>query len=168
MEMVLQSIICSVLIAAAHPVHESFLNISWSEEKQLFISNLRIPLNDLKEDYRNVMQGESEPDFNFKTAADRKITEGWLCKRVKLFSGPEECRLMVLDIKLASGEIIIAMEFHISNLSDEFKVHNSILSDARSDQSNFLIFSCRNFEKGVKLSSEIRECTFIIKEMKGK
>jgi hypothetical protein len=69
----------------------------------------------------------------------------------------------LLTVNLTDSEIILDLIYRLDKKPKSIAVRNNILTGWFSDQTNLMIIRVINFEKGIKLTPEHNEETFIVK-----
>ena len=69
----------------------------------------------------------------------------------------------LLTVNLTDSEIIMNLIYRLDKKPKSITVRNMILTGWFSDQTNLMIIRVINFEKGIKLTPEHNEETFIVK-----
>jgi hypothetical protein len=112
------------------------------------------------------LSGENEPGVNFSSddPKTRMIVEKYLNKRLiirvnkKLLSG----KLKVLEI--VDNEVKLNIEYSKVRTPEIITVNNLIMTELYRDMANLTIVKVNEFEEGIKLTSDITEKTFKIKQ----
>ncbi|MBK9389084.1 MAG: hypothetical protein IPN68_02405 [Bacteroidetes bacterium] len=68
------------------------------------------------------------------------------------------------DLEIVDNEVRLKIEYKTTKRPDVILVNNMIMTELYKDQSNLMIVKVDKYEEGVKLTSEITEKSFKIKQ----
>ena len=69
----------------------------------------------------------------------------------------------LLDMNMVDNEVSMNLEYDYGKKPKSITVKNLIMTGLYTDQANMVIVRIKDFEEGVKLTSELTEQTFKIK-----
>jgi len=149
---------------ALHPVHVTLMSAEYSSEDKGFSIFIKVYYDDFLTDFRTLKGDPPVPDLSKNDPASGSKISEYMAQRVHLFAGETEVPMEVVDFSLADNELRVNMKCRLKKNEKVFTVRNSILADIYKDQTNLVIFNYGSFEEGVKLTSEKREYSFIVKK----
>jgi hypothetical protein len=146
-----------------HPVHVTLTSIDFDLEHGSCNVFVRMYFDDFMNDSRMIGNTLNESDFKSCTPASldelNKYIEKKLIIRVneRLISG------RVKEMQVSENEISMNLEYKGSSRPALIFVKNLIMTSLYADMSNMVIVTVKDYEEGVKLTSDITEQTFTIK-----
>ena len=146
-----------------HPVHVTLTSIDFVPDPGSFKVFVRMYFDDFLADSKLSGSIISGAEFIEGTSGSRDAMEKYLNGKLiikvneKLLSGK------LGDMKVADNEISMNLEYSGGKKPNSIVVKNLIMTGLYSDQSNMVIVKVKDFEEGVKMTSDLTERTFKIK-----
>jgi hypothetical protein len=146
-----------------HPGHISMTSIDYVPGTDSLKVSCRMEFDDFLKDLqtidddRNLLKIFSKPPF----PAD--LINMYFNSKVFIYVNKKLLIGKLLSAKLTDNEFILSLLYKAEKKPKSITVRNAILTGWYSDQSNLMIIRVNNFEKGIKLTPEHDQETFIIK-----
>jgi hypothetical protein len=146
-----------------HPVHVTLTSIDYLPAKYSLNVFVRLYFDDFLRDYN--LSGEiiQDKDISANLSDFMGRMEKYLGEKIIIEVNEKPVSGKLQDIKLTDNEISMNLEYKKIRKPELITVKNRIMTALYSDQSNMIIIRINDFEKGVKLTSELTEQTFKIK-----
>jgi hypothetical protein len=148
---------------ALHPVHITMTSIDYNPEKDVFDVFVRMYFDDFLLDSKlngNVVQKEG---FSGTNSASMEIMEKYLRDKIIIKVNGKQLSVKLSDMNLSDNEVSMNLEYKNEKKPKTISVKNLIMTGLYSDQANMIILRIKDFEEGVKLTSDLKEQTFNIK-----
>jgi hypothetical protein len=149
---------------ALHPVHVTLLSVDYSSEDKGFNVFLKVYYDDFLLDFSTLKGNPPVPDLSNPDVTSGSRFDEYLKQRVQVLAGKTDLPLKLLDFNLADNELKMNLFCSMKKSAGVIVVRNSILADIYKDQQNLVIVNYGSFEEGIKLTSEKREYSFIVKK----
>jgi hypothetical protein len=147
-----------------HPVHVTFTSIEYVPEIGSFKVFVRMHYDDFIMDYRNSINDDQSFDPSGKIDTAIIEVRKYFNNKVQIFADDKKLDGRLISIKSTDSELTMNYLIYNTGKTRVFKVKNRILTQLYKDQANLLIFKYENIEEGVKLTSDLTEQTFNIKQ----
>jgi hypothetical protein len=146
-----------------HPVHVTLSSFDYIPETDSFKVFVRMYFDDFLLDCK--LNGEDilKEGFSDGNSSSRDIMEKYLRDKIVLKVNDKQLEGKLQDMNLADNEISMDMEYSNGKKPKTITVKNLIMTNLYRDQSNMIIVRVKDFEKGIKLTSDLTEQTFKIK-----
>lgn len=155
----------SGLFFLEHPMHVSITNIEYKQDKKCFDISVKIFTNDLedailKKDGKRLMLGQKDEVQNSAEAVCSYILDHFSISVDKKEISKK--KMLFKEKKINDGAIWVYYELSGIEKASSISIKNSILMDIYSDQTNMVIFSFNDTEKGFmfKSAGEIQTIDF--------
>jgi hypothetical protein len=102
-------------------------------------------------------------DFNENNSGSKDVMEKYLGKMIAIKVNEKLVTGKLINMYCADNEISMNLEYTTQYKPETVFVRNLIMTGLYSDMSNLIIIKVKNFEEGVKLTSDITEQTFKVK-----
>jgi hypothetical protein len=146
-----------------HPVHVTLTSIDYIPEMDSFKVFVRMYFDDFLRDYKLNDGGIQDKDFSSDDSLSRNAMEKYLGERIIIKVNEKQLSGKLLDMKLVDNEISMNLDYYQGKKPKTITVKNLIMTGLYTDQSNMIIVRIKDFEKGIKLTSDLTEETFRIK-----
>lgn len=147
---------------AFHPVHVTLTSIDFNQEKESFKVFVRMYFDDFILDSK--LKGEviQKELFSGDDPASIKYMEKYLEENVVIKVNDNQLSVKLLDMNMADNEVSMNLNYDCGKNPKTITVKNLIMTSLYTDQANMVIVKIKDFEEGVKLTSELTEQTFKI------
>lgn len=146
-----------------HPVHVSLLSIDYVPDQKIFSVFLKLYYDDFLLDSGIGENGKQALKFTGDDEFTGKFMTGYINDKIKIIADDRQLSGALRGYSLEDNELKINLSFDTVNILTTLTVKNLIMTKLYSDQANMLIVRVNDFEKGVKMTPEETEQTFIIK-----
>jgi len=147
---------------ALHPVHVSLLSIDNVPEEEKFDVFLRIYFDDFLLDSGISSDDQKKLSFSENNLFTREAILKYINSKLEIIVNGRQISAELIDTDLSDNELRMNLVFgQVKNIKTII-VKNSIMTSLYSDQANMTIVKVKDFEEGVKLTSEETEKTFRI------
>jgi hypothetical protein len=147
---------------ALHPVHVSLLSIDYVPEAEEFDVFLRVYYDDFLLD--SGISGDDQKNLSFSgnNLFTREVILKYINSRLEIIVNGRQISAELKSTDLSDNELRMNLVFgQVKNVKTVI-VKNSIMTSLYSDQANMTIVKLKDFEEGVKLTSDEKEKTFRI------
>jgi hypothetical protein len=151
---------------ALHPVHVTLTSIDYVPDNDSFKVFVRMYFDDFLRDYRLSVGEIQEKGFSGENSSSKEEMQKYLSQKVVLTVNSKELSAKLQDLNLVDNEVSMNLVYRMNKKPRTLTVKNLIMTTLYTDQSNMLIVRVNNFEEGVKLTSDVYEQTFKIKQDK--
>jgi hypothetical protein len=124
---------------------------------------VRMYFDDFLRDYKLNGGDIQNKDFSGDNSSSMDVMEKYLAEKVIIKVNEKQLSGKLQDMKLADNEISMNLEYSSGKKPKTISVKNLIMTGLYGDQSNMIIVRVKDFEEGVKLTSDLTEQTFEIK-----
>ena len=147
---------------AFHPVHVTLTSIDFNQENESFKVFVRMYFDDFILDSK--LKGEviQKQLFSGSDPASIKYMEKYLEENVVIKVNNNQLSAKLLDMNMVDNEVSINLDYDCGKKPKTITVKNLIMTALYTDQANMVIVKIKDFEEGVKLTSELTEQTFKI------
>jgi hypothetical protein len=148
---------------AFHPVHVTITSLDYIPETVSFKVFVRMYFDDFKVDCK--LNGDTIPEdtFSADNQASLKIVQRYINEKLLLKVNDKQVIIKLNDLNIVDNEISMNLECKDLTNPERIILKNTLLTDIYGDQSNMVILRVNDFEKGVKLTSDLTEQIFFIK-----
>jgi len=147
---------------ALHPVHVSLLSIDNVPEEEKFDVFLRIYFDDFLLDSGISSDDQKKLSFSENNLFTREAILKYINSKLEIIVNGRQISAELIDTDLSDNELRMNLVFgQVKNIKTII-IKNSIMTSLYSDQANMTIVKVKDFEEGVKLTSEETEKTFRI------
>lgn len=146
-----------------HPVHVTLTSIDYIPEMESFKVFVRMYFDDFLLDCKLNGSDLQNKDFPVDKSSSMDIMEKYLIDKIIIIVNDKQLSGKLHDMKLADNELSMNLEYSKVKKPKLITVKNLIMTNLHPDQSNMIIVRVNDFEEGVKLTSDFKERTFIIK-----
>jgi hypothetical protein len=155
--------LCISLWLFLHPVHVTLTSIDFISDPGCFSVFVKMYFDDFLLDFK-LNGGDTEnSDFSVYTSFSRAVTEKYLRDKLLIKVNEKLLSGKLKDMKVADNEISMNLEYDGGKNPKTIIVKSLIMTNLYPDQSNMIIVKVKDFEEGVKLTSDQTERTFKIK-----
>ena len=147
----------------ANPVHETFMSVECFPDRGLIKAFVRLRYTDFVFDYRFTINDDQHFDPSGKIDTTEILAGKYLDRRIQVSAEGDKLKGQLTNIDLVNGEMKLDFVYHYNKSVKLFKVKNTMLTEYKEKQSNFLIFKYKDFEQGVELTPEKTEQIFEVK-----
>jgi hypothetical protein len=151
---------------ALHPVHVTLTSVDYIPDNDSFKVFVRMYFDDFIRDYRLSIGEIQEKGFSGENFSSKEEMQKYLSKKVVLTVNSKELAGKLQDMSLADNEVSMNLIYGMIKKPRTLTVRNLIMTTLYADQSNMLIVRVNDFEEGVKLTAEVSEQTFNVKQFK--
>ena len=146
-----------------HPVHVTLTSIDFVPDPGSFNVFVRMYFDDFLTDSKSGGNIVSGAEFIAGTPASRDAMEKYLNGKLVIKVNEKLLSGILGEMRVADNEISMNLEYKGGKKPNSLVVKNLIMTGLYSDQSNMVIVKVKEFEEGVKLTSDSTERTFKIK-----
>lgn len=146
-----------------HPVHVTLTSVDYNPESNSYNVFVRLYFDDFLLDGKLTGLHFENKDFSTDNYDLKMSLQEYFNERISIRVNDESLSGKLLDYKLIDKELSVNMEYASGRKPRKLTVKNMIMTGLYSDQSNMLIVKVNDFEKGVKLTTDMPEQTFKIK-----
>jgi hypothetical protein len=156
-----RTLIFSIWIAF-HPVHVTLTSIDFNQEEESFRVFVRMYFDDFILDCK--LKGEviQKELFSGADPASIKFVEKYLEDNVVIKVNDNQLSAKLIDMNMVDNEVSVNLDYDCGKKPKTITVKNLIMTALYTDQANMVIVKIKDFEEGVKLTSELTEQTFKI------
>jgi len=147
---------------ALHPVHVSLLSIDNVPEEEKFDVFLRLYYDDFLLDSGISSDDQKKLSFSENNLFTREAILKYINSKLEIIVNGRQISAELIDTDLSDNELRMNLVFGQVKNVKTIIVKNSIMTSLYSDQANMTIVKVKDFEEGVKLTSEETEKTFRI------
>jgi hypothetical protein len=151
---------------ALHPVHVTLTSVDYMPETDSFNVFVRMYFDDFLRDYRLSVGEIQEKGFSGENPSSLEAMQKYLSEKVVLTVNSKEMSARLQDMSLADNELSMNLIYGINKNPKTVTVRNLIMTKLYADQANMIIVRVNDFEEGVKLTPEVPEQTFKLKQIK--
>jgi hypothetical protein len=147
---------------ALHPVHVSLLSIDHVPEEEKFDVFLRVYFDDFLLDSGINNDDQKKLSFSGNNLFTREVILKYINSKLEIIVNGRQISAELINTDLSDNELRMSLVFGQVKNVKTIIVKNSIMTSLYSDQVNMTIVKIKDFEEGVKLTSEETEKTFRI------
>jgi len=147
---------------AIHPVHVSLLSIDHVTEEEKFDVFLRVYFDDFLLDSGISSDDQKKLSFSENNLFTREVILKYINSKLEIIVNGRQISAELTNTDLSDNELRMNLVFNQVKDVKTIIVKNSIMTSLYSDQANMTIVKVKDFEEGVKLTSEDTEKTFRI------
>lgn len=146
-----------------HPVHVSITSIDYIPESDSLKVFVKMYLDDFLLDM--AISGDSTPEdgFSDKNPKSKVILENYLNSKLVLRVNKNLISGKLIDFSIVDNEVKLNFSYSQVRNPKLLVVKNQIMTGLYKDQANLVIIKIKEFEEGIKLTSDLTEQTIIIK-----
>ncbi|RLD65329.1 MAG: hypothetical protein DRI95_08990 [Bacteroidetes bacterium] len=140
-----------------HPVHVSFTNIEFIEEKKefqilfkIFADDFDLILKKKYDVYLNLENGKKPNGYE-------KIVTKYILEHFKIVIDNKNLtasKLRFLNLEFKEKAVWLHYIYKFKGQSDHFELWNSLMTDLYLDQTNLLIFNYYSFQKAIRFTND--------------
>jgi hypothetical protein len=157
-----RTLIISIWLAF-HPVHVTLTSIDYVPERESFKVFVRMYFDDFLLDSKVNGEVFQKERFSGDDSVSVRFMEGYLRDKVVIKVNDNLLSARLLDMNMVDNEVSMNLEYDYGKKPKSITVKNLIMTGLYTDQANMVIVRIKDFEEGVKLTSELTEQTFKIK-----
>ena len=146
-----------------HPVHVTLTSIDYVPESDSLKVFVKLYFDDFLLDLRLSGVSEKADDFSSDNPGSSAVLEDYLNRKLVLKVNNEQHSGKLIKSEIADNEIKLNLNYKLKRVPSEISVRNLIMVELYKDMSNLVIVRVKDFEEGIKLTSEITEKTFNMK-----
>jgi hypothetical protein len=148
---------------AFHPVHVTLTSIDYVPERDSFKVFVRMYFDDFLLDSKVNGEVFQKERFSGDDSVSVRFMEKYLRDKVVIKVNDNLLSARLLDMNMVDNEVSMNLEYDYGKKPKSITVKNLIMTGLYTDQANMVIVRIKDFEEGVKLTSELTEQTFKIK-----
>jgi hypothetical protein len=148
---------------AFHPVHVTLTSIDYVPEGDSFKVFVRMYFDDFLLDSKVNGEVFQKERFSGDDSVSVRFMEKYLRDKVVIKVNDNLLSARLLDMNMVDNEVSMNLEYDYGKKPKSITVKNLIMTGLYTDQANMVIVRIKDFEEGVKLTSELTEQTFKIK-----
>ena len=140
-----------------HPVHVSYTNVEYVQDKKQFQILIKI----FADDFDLILQKKYGVFLNLekgkKPNGYEKIVTKYILEHFKIIVDNKdymESRLKFSYLELKEKAIWLHYNYKFNGKSDKFELWNSLMTDLYRDQTNLLIFNYQGFQKAIRFTND--------------
>jgi hypothetical protein len=145
-----------------HPVHVTLTSIDFIPETDSFKVFVRMYFDDFLLDCKRNREVIQKERFSGSDSVSIKFMEKYLNDNVVIKVNDKQLSARLLNMNMVDNEVSMNLEYVFGKKPKSITVKNLIMTGLYTDQANMVIVRIREFEEGVKLTSELTEQTFKI------
>jgi len=146
-----------------HPVHVTITSIDYVQEESYFKVFIRMYFDDFLLDSKlNEFEIDNKNNFVNKETSLQQMQQ-YLGEKVMITANEKHLTGILEEMQLADNEISMNLKYTYAKMPETITIRNLLLTNLYSDQVNMIIIRIKDFEEGVKLTSDLTEQTFEIK-----
>jgi hypothetical protein len=146
-----------------HPVHVTLTSIDYIAEMDYYKVFVRMYFDDFLLDCKINNLNTKNDDFSDNKSESKDVMQKYIDEKIIIKVNDKQLTGKLLDMNLADNEISMNLKYVSVKKPKVITVKNFIMTDLHSDQSNMIIVKVKDFEEGIKLTSDLTEQTFKIK-----
>jgi hypothetical protein len=151
------------LIFSGLPTHVSLMSVEYLDAKKSFEVFLKLDYDDFVTDYWYSVNDDHVFDPSGKIDTVIVLVKKYLNDKVEIFADETKLKGEITKVESANGEVKLNLLYNYTKGVKELRVKSLVLTNVYKDQSNLLIFRYKDYEEGVKLTTEKIEHSFNIK-----
>jgi hypothetical protein len=146
-----------------HPAHVSMTSIDYVQGTDSLKVSCRMYFDDFLKDLQTIDDDRYLRALFSKQPFPADLVNQYFNSKVFIYINKKLLIGKVLTVNLADDEIMLNLIYKSDKKPKNITVRNMILTGWFSDQTNLTIIRINNIEKGIKLTPDHNEETFIIK-----
>ena len=146
-----------------HPNHVTMTSIDYVQGTDSLKVSCRMQFDDFLKDLQTIDDDRNLVKIFSKQPFPTDLINMYFNSKVFIFVNKKLLIGKLLSANLTDNEIMMRLLYKTDIKPKSLTVRNMILTGWYSDQSNLVIIRVINFEKGIKLTPEHNEETFILK-----
>ncbi len=146
-----------------HPGHVTMTSIDYVQGTDSLKVSCRMEFEDFLKDLQTIDDDRNLRRLFNKQPFPSDLINQYFNSKVFIYVNDKLLFGKLLSADLDDNDIILHLIYRLSKKPKSITIRNKILTGWYSDQTNLMIIRANNFEKGIKLTSEYNEETFIIK-----
>lgn len=150
-------------ILMMHPVHVTLTSIEYNSDPAGFNVFVRLYFDDFVSDNRIAGYVISEADYLAGNEEARNTAERYLSEKLEIRVNEKLLSGRMSEMQLLNNELSMNLFYLGGKKVDSVRVKNIIMTGLYADMSNMVIVRVKDYEEGVKLSSDVTEQVFGIK-----
>jgi hypothetical protein len=146
-----------------HPVHVTLTSIEYVPEKDSLKVFVKMYFDDFLLDIGMNKEKSSAISFSSDDLKARETLEKYLNRKLNIEVNKKLLTGKINDLEIVDNEVKLNLEYSKVRSPEIIFVRNLIMTDLYKDQSNMMIIKVKDFEEGIKLTSDLTEKTFNIR-----
>jgi hypothetical protein len=146
-----------------HPVHVTLTSIEYNPDPTGYNVFVRLYFDDFVSDNRIGGYVISEADYMAGNEESRKSAERYLAEKLEIRVDGKLLSGRISELQLLNNELSMNLFYRGGKKVNALSVKNMIMTGLYADMSNMVIVRVKDYEEGVKLSSDVTEQVFGIK-----
>jgi hypothetical protein len=146
-----------------HPVHVTLTSIDFIPETGSFKVFVRMYFDDFLLDCKLNGEDIQKEGFSGGDSASVKFMEKYLRDKVIIKVNDKQLPARLKNMNIVDNEVSMDLEYVCGKKPKTITVKSLIMTGLYTDQANMVIVRIKDFEEGVKLTSDLTEQTFKIK-----
>jgi len=146
-----------------HPVHVTLTSIEYLPDTDSLKVFVKMYFDDFLLDIGINKENSSAINFSSDDLETRGKVEKYLNSKLNIVVDNKLLSGKLNELEIVDNEVKLNLEFSKVRSPGIMSVRNLIMTDLYKDQSNMMIIKVKDFEEGIKLTSDITEKTFKIR-----
>ena len=145
------------------PGHETMTSIDYVQGTDSLKVTCRMNFNDFLKDLQTIDDDRNLNKIFSKQPFPADLINQYFNSKVFIHINKKLLIGKLLTVNLTDSEIILNLFYRTDRKPKSITIRNMILTGWYSDQTNLTIIRINNFEKGITLTPELNEETFIVR-----
>lgn len=141
-------------------VHSSFTGMECFPDKGTIRVSLKLDMTDFIHDYRLTIDDDHNFDPSGSIDTSVIFLRNYIAGRLQIISDGKNLKGNIVKLQTTENELNVGLVYNYNPKIKSFTVKNTILNGYYKNLSNLLIFKYREYEEGIKLTTEIQEHVF--------
>lgn len=149
-----------------HPVHVSLTSIDYAPETDSLNVFVKIYFDDFLIDLKMDDDSNSQEKFPADSLKAKELLTGYLNRKLVIEVNEKKLQGKLNSLKIVDNEIKLNLQYRLEGKPENILVRNLIMTELYKDQVNLMIVRIKEFEEGIRLTSDVVEKRLNLKDLK--
>jgi len=149
-----------------HPVHVSLTSIDYAPETDSLNVFVKIYFDDFLLDMKMDDDSNSQEKFPADSLKAKELLTGYLNRKLVIEVNEKKLQGKLNSLKIVDNEIKLNLQYRLEGKPENILVRNLIMTELYKDQVNLMIVRIKEFEEGIRLTSDVVEKRLNLKDLK--
>ena len=149
-----------------HPVHVSLISIEYAPETDSLNVFVKIYFDDFLLDLKLDDDSYLVEKIQADSPDAKEILAGYLSRKLIIEVNEKKLQGELKTLKIVDNEVKLNLQYRLEGEPENIFVRNLIMTELYKDQVNLMIIRIKEFEEGIRLTSDVDEKRLNLKDLK--